>query len=214
MAGTNANNINVSQVNILLSTDGGLTFPTILATGVPNDGSQTVTVPDIKSPRCFIIVEAVGNFFFAMNTKSFSIGSFNEICNSYTADDAPLAIPDDNPNGVSSIITVSDNVNVEKLKVSLINPPVNSRWTCDPGNYPYLLGDLSITLESPQGTVIELISNACDASEDIEVVLSDDGDPLSCNVFSPGISGSIKPSAGIFSIQWRKCTGQLDIKSC
>jgi subtilisin-like proprotein convertase family protein len=212
VAGTTGNSINVSEVNILLSTDGGLTFPTILATGVPNDGSQTVTVPDIKSPRCFIIVEAVGNFFFAMNAKSFSIGSFNEVCNSYAADDTPLAIPDDNPNGVSSIITISDNVNVEKLKVSLINPPVNSGGLATPGITHTYLGDLSITLESPQGSVIELISNACDASEDIEAVLSDDGDPLSCNVFSPGISGSKKPVQELSQFNGENAQGNWILK--
>ncbi len=192
VAGTTANNINVSQVNILLSTDGGLTFPTILANGVVNDGSHIITVPDIKVPQCFIVVEAVGNFFFSMNLKSFSIGSFNEVCNSYTSEDTPITIPDDNPNGVSSMINVTDNVNVEKLKISLINQPTLDGLITPGITHPYL-GDLSITLESPQGTVIELISNACDASEDIQVVLSDAGDPLSCNVFSPGISGSIKP---------------------
>jgi len=192
VAGTTANNINVSQVNILLSTDGGATFPTILATGVANDGSEIITVPDLKSPQCFIIVEAVGNFFFAMNAKSFSIGAFNEVCNSYTAEDTPIAIRDNNPNGISSIITVTDNVNVEKLEISLINRPIPGGLG-NPGIIHSYLGDLSITLESPQGTIIELISNACTASEDIQVVISDDGDPLSCNVFSPGISGTKKP---------------------
>ena len=192
VAGTTANNINVSQVNILLSTDGGVTFPTALATGVPNDGSEIITVPDIKSPQCFIIVEAVGNFFFAMNTKSFSIGAFNEVCNSYDSEDTPIAIRDNNPNGISSIISVTDNVNVERLEISLINQPIPGGLGT-PGITHTYLGDLSITLESPQGTIVELISNACDASENIQAVISDDGDPLSCNVFSPGISGTKKP---------------------
>ncbi len=212
VAGTTANNINVSQVNILLSTDGGTTFSTVLANGVSNDGSQTITVPEIKSAQCFIIVEAVGNFFFAMNTKSFSIGSFNEVCKSYASEDTPVAIPDDNPNGVSSIITVADNVNVEKLKVRLINPPATSDGPETPGISHTYLGDLSITLESPQGTIIELISNACDASEDIEAVLADDGDPLSCNVFSPGISGNIKPVQELSTFNGENAQGNWILK--
>lgn len=211
VAGTTANNINVSQVNILLSTDGGSTFPTVLAAGVPNDGSQIVSVPDINSPQCFIIVEAVGNFFFSMNTKRFSIGSFNEVCNSYGAEDTPIAIPDNNPNGVSSVITVADNVIVEKLKVSLINQPI-SGGLATPGITHSYIGDLSITLESPQGTVVELISNACDASEDIEVVLSDEGDPLSCNLFSPGISGFKKPLQELAQLNGENAQGNWILK--
>lgn len=211
VAGTAANNINVSQVNILLSTDGGVSFPTVLATGVPNDGSQIVTVPDIKSPKCFIIVEAVGNFFFAMNAKSFSIGAFNEVCNSYTAEDTPIAIRDNNPNGVSSMISVTDNVNVEKLEISLINRPIPGGLGT-PGITHSYLGDLSITLESPQGTIVELISNACDASEDIQVVLSDDGDPLSCNAFSPGISGTKKPAQELSLFNGENAQGNWILK--
>lgn len=191
VAGTTANSINVSQVNILLSTDGGSTFSTVLASGVDNDGEQVITVPDIKASQCFVMVEAVGNFFFSMNAKSFSIGSFNEVCKSYTADDVPVAIPDNNPNGAVSIIEVADDISVENIRVILIdqsNPSVNS-----PGIAHTYLGDLNISLESPNGTVVELLSSACDASEDIEAVFSDEGDPLNCNNFSPGISGIVKP---------------------
>ena len=211
VAGTTGNNINVSQVNILLSTDGGATFPTLLASQVPNDGSHTITVPDQKASQCFIIVEAVGNFFFSMNSKRFSIGSFNEVCKSYAAQDTPIAIPDANPTGASSMINIPDNAIVEKLIISLINEPTPGGLQT-PGITHSYVGDLSITLESPQGTIIDLISSACDASQDIQVVISDDGDPLSCNVFSPGISGSIKPSQEISGFNGESAQGNWTLK--
>ncbi len=201
VAGTDANGLNVSQVNILLSTDWGKTYTTTLAANVPNDGSQIIAVPEIKASQCYIMIEAVGNNFFAINQKSFSIGEFNEICNILFSkeylDKTPVEIPDNNREGVSSVITISENVNVEDLKVSLI--------TSDnlPGITHSYVGDLIISLESPQGTIIELISKACDASEDIQVVFTDSGDPLgpsNCNNTSPGISGINKPSRGVYSI--------------
>ncbi|WP_046756505.1 reprolysin-like metallopeptidase [Kordia jejudonensis] len=74
VANTDAAPVNTSNVNILLSTDGGATFPTTLATNVPNDGSHTITVP-ITAPtnQARIIVEGAGNIFYAMNSSNFSL---------------------------------------------------------------------------------------------------------------------------------------------
>jgi hypothetical protein len=72
VAGTTANNINTANVNILLSTDGGATFNTVLASNTPNDGSETITVPNVGCTQCRIMVEAVGNIFYALNSQYFS----------------------------------------------------------------------------------------------------------------------------------------------
>jgi hypothetical protein len=55
--------LGVTQVKISLSTDGGKTFPTVLAAATPNDGSETVTLPD-QPGTARIKVEAIGNVFF------------------------------------------------------------------------------------------------------------------------------------------------------
>lgn len=52
-------NVAVTSVNILLSTDGGSTYPTTLATGEANDGSFMWTVPDLDSKTARIQVEAL-----------------------------------------------------------------------------------------------------------------------------------------------------------
>lgn len=191
VAGTNANGINVSRVNILLSIDGGKTFTTTLAANVPNDGSQIITVPELSGPQCYVMVEAEGHYFFSMNKISFSIGEFNEICNVSVAEDTPVAIPDNDITGVSSVITIADNISVENIKVHLINETNPSKNT--PGLTHTYLGDLTVTLESPEGTIVELLTNDCDDGDDIQVIFSDAGDPLSCNFSSPAISGLKKP---------------------
>lgn len=194
VAGTNANGINVSQVNILLSTDGGASFSTVLASATANDGNHEITVPDIKASQCFIMVEPVGNYFFALNSKSFSIGEFNEVCFVYESNDTPVAIPDGDREGVSSVIQVQDNVIIERVKLHLIDKGDESSGISDaPGIIHSWLSDLTITLESPEGTVLEMISGICVAEEDIQVILTDEGDQLSCNSFSPSISGIRKP---------------------
>jgi len=60
------------NVDILISTDGGNTWSTLI-TGTSNDGSQSVTIPNVTSNTCRFMVKASGNVFFNVNTANFSI---------------------------------------------------------------------------------------------------------------------------------------------
>ena len=73
VANTNASPINCSFVNILLSTDGGLTYPYTLASNVSNDGEQEVVIPNNSSESAKIKVESVGNVFYAINSGVITI---------------------------------------------------------------------------------------------------------------------------------------------
>ncbi len=73
LASTNISPINCANVKISLSTDGGLTFPIVLANSTANDGTETVTIPDITTQNARLRVEAIGNIFFAINTSNFTI---------------------------------------------------------------------------------------------------------------------------------------------
>ncbi|HRI24796.1 MAG TPA: zinc-dependent metalloprotease family protein [Ferruginibacter sp.] len=73
--GTNAGSVNCATVNILLSTDGGQTFPTVLASATANDGSELISVPASQSTTCRVKVEAVGNIFFDISNTNFTIGA-------------------------------------------------------------------------------------------------------------------------------------------
>jgi len=75
VANTDVAPVNCQKVNILLSTDGGKTYPPelALAMGVPNDGAQTVTVPDVTTRTARVKIEAADNIFFDVSNTNFDI---------------------------------------------------------------------------------------------------------------------------------------------
>jgi hypothetical protein len=72
--GTNSAPVNCANVTILFSNDGGKTFTTLM-NNVPNSGSQLITTPNLAntSTTCRIKIESIGNIFFDINDKDFTV---------------------------------------------------------------------------------------------------------------------------------------------
>lgn len=73
VAGSNLPPVGCQSVDILLSADGGRTWPLLLAQATDNDGSQTVQVPNIDTDHARIMVRSVGNIFFAVSANDLTI---------------------------------------------------------------------------------------------------------------------------------------------
>jgi hypothetical protein len=73
VAGTSVPPIGATEVKISLSTDGGWTYPHVLAAATANDGSATVTLPDVSSEAARIKIEAVGNVFFDLSDADLAL---------------------------------------------------------------------------------------------------------------------------------------------
>ncbi len=64
VAGTASAPINTPAVDVLMSTDGGLTFPHVLATNLANDGSAPVRIPHLIGTTARLMIRGSGNIFF------------------------------------------------------------------------------------------------------------------------------------------------------
>ena len=185
VAGTTANGVNEANVNILLSTDGGETFDTVLASNTPNDGSHDITVPNVSSSTCRIMVEAANGIFFNVNSEDILIG-VTIVCTPYSTGPISTAIPDGGGANVQGTpvfvpVTVSDNAIIDgNLK---INVDVTHSY----------VGDLIMQLQSPGGSFANIWNRTCNDAQygNIDVTLEDGSPTIVCG--SP-TSGTYAPA--------------------
>ena len=73
VASTTAAPVSCAAVNILLSTDGGYTYPITLASGTANDGAETVTTPNVNSTTARVKVACASSIFFDISNVNFTV---------------------------------------------------------------------------------------------------------------------------------------------
>ena len=126
---TNAAPVSAANVKISLSTDGGTTFSTVLAASTPNDGSESVIMPNITTSTARIKVEAVNNIFFDISDTNFSITA-GTVSQSYEGDVAGR------PNG-DGFVDGSDIQQIRQFSVGMGTPYQSNefqRADCAPRN--------------------------------------------------------------------------------
>lgn len=117
--------VSCGNVNILISTDGGTTFSMLLA-NTPNDGSQLIMAPVLATTvsTCRIKVEAVGNIFFDIDNKNFTITAGTAGIAGYTGDALIMQLQP-NPCGDDVRISFSGLAKAEKTSILIYDLPGN-----------------------------------------------------------------------------------------
>jgi len=175
VANTTASPVSCANVDILISTDGGANF-TSLISNTPNDGSQTVTYPNVTSAECRIMVRSAGNVFYDVSDVNFLLGNYQNYCNLIFASlDVPKTIPTEGT--VTSTLTVPANGFVSDVDV--INLIGNHTW----------INDLSMTLTSPSGLERILLDDICDDEDNFNINFNDESTNPYANIPCPPIGG-------------------------
>ena len=195
VAGTTAAPVSTANVKILLSIDGGYNYDTVLVESTPNDGSQTITVPNVSAPFCRIMVQPVNNIYFAINSSTFAIGEFTTTCVTYD-NLTTLVIPDGSAPGIGGDIATS-----------VINVPVNymiSDVNVDVDIAHTYINDLKVTLRHPDNTTVKLINQICGSQDGINATINDGAGTVACT--NP-VVGSFDPDEPLMALNGKSTNG-------
>ena len=154
VANTNIAPINTANVNIVLSTDGGYTYPTTLVSNTSNDGSQSFSMPNgINSTTARVKVEPVGNIYFAINSRNFEVRSSNTP--PVTAADNILVFEGGTAttlsNGATSVLNNDSDADGDSLSTVLVSNVTNGTLTLAPsgtGSFTYVHDGSETTTDS------------------------------------------------------------------
>jgi subtilisin-like proprotein convertase family protein len=192
VAGTTANGMNTANVNILISIDGGANFTTLLA-NTPNDGSETITMPNTATQSCRLLIEAVGNIFYAVSkniTLGYECNGMSETPGAAIADGLGANSP-----GAATIRTINfpNNITINNMKATF-----NSGHTW--------IGDLVVKLKHPDGTEITLWNRGCNNPQrtGVNVTFADGSPAVVCA--SP-TTGTIPPTQALAAFNGKPSNG-------
>ena len=104
VANTTAAPVSTANVQIVMSKDNGANFDIVLAASVPNNGSASIILPNENIASARIMVKALNNIYFAVNSSNFSVKKV--ILAAVDASQNKLRIY---PNPASNLVNVSLN---------------------------------------------------------------------------------------------------------
>uniref|UniRef100_UPI004048DE61 reprolysin-like metallopeptidase n=1 Tax=Algoriphagus sp. TaxID=1872435 RepID=UPI004048DE61 len=167
ISNTNDDPIKATQVNILLSVDGGVKFDYLLAEKTANDGSQTVVIPNVATTNARIKIEPVDHIFYTINPTDFAINTTQlslfssatavelTVCNEYK-ENFNLQVQRNQATAAVSNISFTGAPAGLTIALSKNQVAVNELFTATVSNQTAAPGTYTITLKAElNGTTVE-----------------------------------------------------------
>lgn len=156
VANTTASPVNCANVNILMSTNGGSTYPTVLATNVPNDGSHDVLVPNVSTTVARIMVISANETFYDISDRNFRINVSLAGLDDITEINGISIYP----NPASDIVTIDWKGEISTIRLTdskgkilkVIDYPMGESYQLDIENYS--TGVYYVQVESQYGSSV------------------------------------------------------------
>jgi subtilisin-like proprotein convertase family protein len=175
VAGTAAAPVSCASVDILLSYDGGFTYPVVLLANTPNDGSQNVVVPAGTSATARVMVRCSGNVFFDISNVNFNITPAS--APDYTIQSAPETIITCDATAQYTIQTGSLGGYNSPITLSLTGLPAGANYSfmpnpVSPGNPATLtLSNLTAVVPGSYFPEVQASSNSGNKTVAVELVV-------------------------------------------
>jgi hypothetical protein len=201
VANTNNAPVNCASVDILFSDDGGLSFPVILAAGVPNDGAHEITVPSAPTSSAKIMVISSAGTFFDISDNNFNI-----ISNGFVLSSAAQTLSACSPDNVAYTIDI-DSIGgfADPVSLSISGIPTGLSHTFSPATVtPPGSSVLTISSTSSLGTgnynfSVQGVSGSLNLSYPLYLSLTNIDTSVTFN------SGKLIASQSGASYQWIDC---------
>lgn len=182
---------NFNSFEIEIATDDA--FANIVESGVSSANSYQSTNLE-SSTTYFWRVKPINNCAQGNFSAPFSFSTVLIDCLTVTAEGLPINISSGAPSTVSTSITVTQDLPISEIELALEL------------DHTYL-GDLVLSLTSPEGTRVLLTSNTCGPLNNINAVFADDGSALVCSG-DPAISGTVKPLSSFSAFKGETTEGE------
>lgn len=205
--GTDGGSVNTALVDILLSTNGGASFDILLADDVPNDGSETVILPNNPTSQARIMVRAVGNVFYAVNAASFAVNATNYALT--TSDlDQTVCLP---AAAIYNFNYVTYGGFTENTQLALSGLPAGATATINPmtvtaSNTPVTINVIGLTASSIGSYTLTLTATAPSETKNIDLGLNVFDATLNAATLNQPVDAAI--DIPLFStLEWAAATG-------
>jgi hypothetical protein len=117
VANTDVAPISCSNVRILLSVNGGQSYPYVLSSSTANDGSETIVCPNVTTNTARVMVMSSTGTFFDISNNNFTITcsgqdvpTFNGI-STVCQNDSSFTLPTSSTNGINGTWNPAFNIN-------------------------------------------------------------------------------------------------------
>lgn len=188
--------VNATSYFVEVASDAG--FSTIVESDTVMTNNYVVSMLDTET-EYFWRVTPSNDCGAGVVSTAFSFTTANIVCDSFASTDVPVAISSSGTPEITSTLTISEGVDISDLDVQI---NVTHTW----------ISDLTITITSPAGTVVELTSGNGGSGDNYIDTQFDDDAGTSITSGTPPFTGLYIPEQALSAFNGESSLGVWTIK--